>query len=124
FGMSVATLLATVPFFVARGAARILRRDPRGIRPVYAWAWVMAVVSAFGVAFVLAIPLFSNQLATGDASIASVTRGVISALSSVAFQVWTIVVLRKYKVEVAEEIAATARAEAAASLKSKPTDLS
>ena len=121
FGMSLVAVAATIPFFVARGAARILRRDPRGIRPVYLWACVAAVMSLAAAAAVLAVPIFGNR--SDGASTVSMVRGLVNAFSSLAFQIWTIVVLRKYKIEAAEEIAAAERESVAASLKSKPADL-
>ena len=105
FGLSVIAVVSAIPFFAARGASRILRRDPRGIRPVYRWATIAALMSLFALVGVASIPFFGTT--TGDSSQTfSIVRGLFSAASSLAFHVWTVVVLRKYKKEVAAEIAA------------------
>ena len=100
FGGSALAVITTIPFFTARGAARILRRDPRGIKPVLRWAWLVAIGSAIALAGLLGQLLVSSNLHN-----LSFIRGMISLASSVAFQAWTIVTLRKYKKEVAAEIA-------------------
>ncbi|MEP6763992.1 MAG: hypothetical protein ABJB66_06760, partial [Gemmatimonadaceae bacterium] len=104
FGGSVLAVVTAIPFFTARGAARILRRDPRGIKPVLRWAWLVAIGSALAIAGFL-LPAISSDVLGTKLHTLSFTRGLISVLSSLVFEVWTIVTLRKYRKEVAAEIA-------------------
>jgi hypothetical protein len=56
FGLSVTAVFSTLPFFAARGAARILRRERRGIAPVYRLAWItigLAIPAGFAGALAL-----------------------------------------------------------------------
>ena len=106
FGGCLLAVVSTIPFFVARGAARILRRDPRGVKPVLRWAWVFALGST--IALLGLAGSWVHELAiNGVMNRFSMLRGIISVLSSVAFQSWTIFTLRKYQKEVAAEIAAS-----------------
>lgn len=105
FVSSIAALCTLIPFFAARGAARVLRRDPRGLRTVYRAAWFYAFGAFFACIIALALPFAASMMPSEGSSTFFIGRSIIGAVSTFAFQVWSIVILRQYKIEVADEIA-------------------
>ena len=98
FGVCTSALLTTLPFFAARGAARIIRRDARGIAPVMRVAWLTVLLAIpLGFAGALGLNFISpNNAAQDGLSLQSRAFLVLLALF-VVLALWTLAVLRRYK---------------------------
>jgi hypothetical protein len=98
FFLSLTAMFTTLPLFALRGAARILRRDARGLAPLHRVAWLTIILSApLGVAGALGIDTLRDN---GGASTGLSPQSILF-LAVLAFYVlmavWTVIVLGRYR---------------------------